>query len=242
LVEQAALGLIIGALSLATPSIVGSATPSFSSVILGIVAFVAAGVQVLGFIGVWRENISMFKKYVTIHGIVTGLGFSVAASWIIWSAIGHNNAEQRCITDFFASGSNSPEASTLCNIFPWVSVGIMGALWLILAVVQFYLFIVLSSYGKKQRRDHDQYDRLNDAQPLKTEGVPLESEPWDSGNQRQGYRHLRQESIASVSDVMNQPLQQPTDTMSMTNYGDDNYNYQRSQPLYPHRRFPSQQS
>lgn len=77
----------------------------------------------------------MYRRYVTVHGIITGLGFSVAATWIIWSAIGHSNAQQRCITDFFL-GSDTQEADTLCNIFPWVTVGIMGALWLILAVVQ----------------------------------------------------------------------------------------------------------
>jgi len=233
LVEQSVLGIVIGALSLATPSIVGSATPSFSSLIFGVIAFFAAGVQVLGFIGVWRENISIYRRYVTIHGIITGLGFSVAATWIIWSAIGHSNAQQRCITNFF-SGSDSQEADTLCNIFPWVSVGIMGALWLILAVVQLYLFIVLSSYGKNQRRDHDQYDRLNDAQPLKTEDIPLESEPWDNnGKQKRGYRHLRQESGTSVSDIMGQPFQQPKDTMSMTSYGGyESYGIEQSQPSY----------
>ena len=80
----------------------------------------------------------MYRRFVTIHGIVTGLGFSVAVSWIIWSAIGHDKAKQRCLKDFFdsTSGSNSQEGDTLCNIFPWVSVGIMGALWLIFAIVQ----------------------------------------------------------------------------------------------------------
>lgn len=239
LIEQTALGIIVGALSVATTSIVGSATPSFSSLILGIIAFVAAGVQVLGFIGVWRENISVFRRYITLHGVVTALGFSVAATWIIWSAIGHDNAKQRCITDFFSSTStsNSQEADTLCNIFPWVSVGIMGALWLLLASVQLYLFIVLSSYGKNQRRDHDRYDQLNDSQPLKTEDIPLESEPWTNGREKRGYRHLRQESGASVSDVMNQPSQQPRDTMSIANYGYESYDPQPSQPSYPLRPY-----
>lgn len=99
---------------------------------------------------------------------------------------------------------------------------------------QLYLFIVLSSYGKNQRRDHDQYDRLNDAQPLKIEDIPLESEPWDNnGKQNRGYRHLRQESGASVSDIMGQPFQQPKDTMSMTSYsGYENYGIEQSQVSY----------
>lgn len=104
-----------------------------------------------------------------------------------------------------------------------------------------YLFIVLSSYGKNQRRDHDQYDRVNDASlPLKTENIPLDGEPWDSNKQRQGYRHLRQDSAASVSDIMSQPFQQPKDTMSISY---ENYDPQRTQTPYPpdsHRRIASE--
>ena len=72
------------------------------------------------------------------------------------------------------------------------------------------------------------------------ENIPLESEPWDSG--KRGYRHLRQESGASVSDIMNQPSLQPKDTMSVTNYGYEHHEPQPSQPSYlshPHRRVVS---
>lgn len=79
-----------------------------------------------------------YRRYVTLHGIVTFLAFSIAATWIILSAVGHDKAKQRCVTNFFnsASDSTSQEGDALCNIFSWVTVGVMGGLWLMLAVVQ----------------------------------------------------------------------------------------------------------
>ena len=107
--------------------------------------------------------------------------------------------------------------------------------------------MVLTSYGKNQRRDHDQYDRLNDPPPpLKTEGIPLQSEPWvlpDGGKPKQGYRHLRQQSSISMSDVLNQPSQQPIDSMSMTttsyDYQPYNDEYHPSPPTHNRTRTAS---
>lgn len=52
------------------------------------------------------------------------------------SATRHTTAKSKCIQDFFTSpdGQTSGEGDTLCNIFPWVDVGIMGVLWVILAI------------------------------------------------------------------------------------------------------------
>lgn len=68
LIEQLVAGITLGAVSLATPkstffqlacdlshppiAVVGAVTPSFASLVFAIVCFVAAGVQILGFIGV----------------------------------------------------------------------------------------------------------------------------------------------------------------------------------------------
>lgn len=53
------------------------------------------------------------------------------------SATRHSTAKAKCITDFFtdANGASSSEGDTLCNIFPWVDVGIMGGLWVLLAAL-----------------------------------------------------------------------------------------------------------
>lgn len=154
-----------------------------------------------------QEKTILYRRYVTLHGLAISAAFAVAAAWIILSATRHSNAEAKCIQDFFSpsgSASSSSEGSTLCNIFPWVDVGIMGALWVLLAILQvshvyptffqylsgpqLYLFVIISSYGAAQRRDHDQYDRISDlTQPL-TENIAL-------GTHK--YEHIRNPSLTS---------------------------------------------
>lgn len=76
LIEQFTLGLVVGILSLATPSskpsdythnrlcsfrsfvsVVGAATPSFAAWVLAIICFIGAAIQVLGFIGVAKVRL-----------------------------------------------------------------------------------------------------------------------------------------------------------------------------------------
>ncbi|KAI9060177.1 hypothetical protein FKP32DRAFT_1613722 [Trametes sanguinea] len=165
LLEQLALGIIAGTLAIGTPSIVGAATPSFAKWIFAIVCYLGAAIQVLGFIAVRQERPIFFRRYVSLHLLVTVAAFAVAAAWIILSAVRHNQAQDKCISDFFAgtiSASNS-EGETLCNIFPWADVGIMGGLWVLLAIMQTYLYVIVSSFGKGQRRDHSKYQSLYDS-------------------------------------------------------------------------------
>jgi len=261
LIEQTALGILVGTLSIATPSIVGASTPSFAKWILGIIAYAGAGIQFLGFLGVSREKPILFRRYVTLHGIVISAAFSVAAAWTIMSATRHSTAKANCLTDFFttADGASASEGDTLCEIFPWVDVGIMGGLWVILAVLQAYLFVVLSSYGRSQRRDHNQYDQVYDpTQPLTTENIPLhnQNDPWDSrpsGDyqdlRRQGskYTHVRQRSSTSASEVFGQSYQEPKDAFSTSNYeysaypskADDSQNLAYPTYAYTHNVLPT---
>ncbi|KAF9569649.1 hypothetical protein CPC08DRAFT_677254 [Agrocybe pediades] len=251
LVEQTVLGILVGTLAIGTPFIVGASTFSWSKWVLAIVAYIGAGVQFLGFIGVSREKPTLFKRYVTLHGIVTSLGFSVAAAWIIMSATRHTTAKTKCLLDFFttADGATASEGDTLCTIFPWVDVGIMGGLWVLLGILQIYLMFVISSYGASQRRDHDQYDHVYDpAQPLTADNIPLEqNDPWDSrpsgdyqysdkpGRQNSDYKHLRNQSSVSASEVFNQPYQEPKDSFSTSRY---DYNPNPSYPSYAHTQEP----
>lgn len=75
LTEQLVLAIVVGVLSVASPSsehlsitlmirtnhpifqVVGAATPSFAKWILGIICFAAAGIQVLGFMGVAQVSL-----------------------------------------------------------------------------------------------------------------------------------------------------------------------------------------
>ncbi|KAF9470401.1 hypothetical protein BDN70DRAFT_998951 [Pholiota conissans] len=231
LLTQTAAGILVGTLSIATPSIVGASTFSSAKWILAIIAYIAAGVQLFGFLGVSRENTGLYNRYVTLHSLTTSAAFSVAAAWIIMSATRHSTAKANCITVFFTdtNGASTSEGDTLCTIFPWVDVGIMGGLWVLLAALHLYLYFVISSYGKAQRRDHDQYDQVYDpTQPLKdntvTESIPLQTDPWDSrtsgeylGGRNSKYNHVRQQSSVSTSDVYNQPYQEPKDAFSTSN-------------------------
>jgi hypothetical protein len=65
--------------------------------------------------------------------------FSVAAVWVIISATRHSTSKSNCINNFFTKiDSTTPtasEADTLCDIFPWVDVGIMGGLLAFFAAV-----------------------------------------------------------------------------------------------------------
>ena len=102
----------------------------------------------------------------------------------------------------------------------------------ILNAPQLYLFLILSSYGKAQRRDH-QYDRLFDpSQPLTAEYIPLDhpTDPWDSRPSVDPYgvqdvrNHTRNDSTISSSELMNN--QKPMDNNQRP--GDSFFNYDPS--------------
>ena len=88
---------------------------------------------------------------------------------------------------------------------------------------QFYLYIVLSSFGKGQRRDHTRYRSLSSKS---LNNIPLEDRggAWDSRNSTeilvQPGGHARHDSDASVATVMADKVQ---------GYS-DNYNYSAYPP------------
>lgn len=82
-----------------------------------------------------QEKPVMFRRYVTLHILITVAAFSVAAVWAIISATRHSTAKQNCITNFFPDEASRSQGDLLCEIFPWVDVGIMGGLWLLLLAV-----------------------------------------------------------------------------------------------------------
>ncbi|KAJ7783888.1 hypothetical protein DFH07DRAFT_789505 [Mycena maculata] len=226
LIEQFVLGILVGILSMSTPSIVGAVTPSFAPWLFGIVCFVAGGVQVLGFIGVAREKAILFRRYLSLHALAIVAAFSVALAWIIISASRHSTAKANCLADFFngADSEQKTEGDTLCDIFPLVDVGVMGSLWVILAALHLYLYVVLSSYSSAQQRDHAKYDTFNESTTLQNESIALNNrnEPYDPPYQQRdigGYSHLRKESAASLSDVLAEPVQQPSDGYSVYRQG-----------------------
>ncbi|KAG0708944.1 hypothetical protein DFH29DRAFT_993797 [Suillus ampliporus] len=213
LIEQFSLGIVIGTLSVATPSIVGAVTPSFAPWLLAIVCYVGAAIQVLGFIGVVQEKPTFFRHYVTLHLGITIVAFAIAAAWVILSASRHSTALSNCENNFYptaSNGSNTSEGQTVCGIITWLDVGLMAGAWVFFALVQFYLFIVVSSYGSTQRQDHEKYDALNDTTKPLTDDIPMadRGDPWDyraSAEYDDGRGHIRNQSTAST--MTNAPLQ-----------------------------------
>ncbi len=107
----------------------------------------------VGLIGFVQERPIFYRRYVTIHSLLTVAAFGVAAAWLIISITRHNQAKSKCINDFFANtiSATNDEGDTLCNIFSWADIGIMGALWVLFAIVQVMLFVV-SALGDAHHR------------------------------------------------------------------------------------------
>ncbi|KAI0094744.1 hypothetical protein BDY19DRAFT_914353 [Irpex rosettiformis] len=160
LLEQFTLGIVAGTVAVATPQIVGAVTFPAAKWIFAIIAYAAAATQILGLIGVHQERAILYRRYTTLHLLLTLADFSVAAVWIILSASRHSKAKSTCETDFFSDSTTTSLGDTLCNIFPWVDVGLMAGLWVLLAIAQIYFYVVISSYGSSQRLDHEKYDSI----------------------------------------------------------------------------------
>ncbi|KAJ7225427.1 hypothetical protein GGX14DRAFT_638677 [Mycena pura] len=220
LAEQFVAGILVGVLSISTPSIVGAVTPSFAPWVLGIVCFVAGAVQVLGFIGVAKEKPVLFRRYIALHSLATTGAFSVALAWIIMSALRHSTAKTNCLSNFFANATSDEqtEGNVLCEVFPWVDVGIMAGLWVVLASLHFYLYIVIASYSTGQQRDHASYDTLdNYAANNHNENFAMNSRfSGDTPYQQHNVdNHLRKQSATSMSEVLAEP---PIENYQMGSY------------------------
>lgn len=83
-----------------------------------------------------KEKPILYRRYVTLHGLVLAAAFAIAVVWIIISATRHSTASSNCVRRFFSDTSLQSQGQSLCEIFSWVDVGIMGGLWLLLAILQ----------------------------------------------------------------------------------------------------------
>jgi hypothetical protein len=84
-----------------------------------------------------QENNVLFKRYSTLHALITVAAFSIAAVWIGISASRHSTAKTNCENKFFTAPSDlTSEGETMCDIFPWVDIGVMGGLWVLLVISQ----------------------------------------------------------------------------------------------------------
>lgn len=173
LAQFAIIALVTAVLSFAAPTIVAVAIPSFGSYILGAASMLVFGLQAWGFFGVYKEKPATFRKYVAVNTAALALAFILALVWIIVSAVKHTSAVDACIEQFITedSGTNSNQSEvnvtsgsvsgeTLCNIFTWVQMGVMGGLWLALLLVEFYFALMCRFYQTEQREDHKRYNSI----------------------------------------------------------------------------------
>ncbi|KAG8783661.1 hypothetical protein FRC15_004766 [Serendipita sp. 397] len=192
--EQFLFGILVGTLSFATPSLVGGSVPfSFAAFILSGIGYAFAFLQIVGFLGVFKEKPTLFRRYVAINMIVLYAGFSVAATFLVISGARHSRAVELCQTQFFGHNADGAigesEGYQVCNIFCWATLGVMGALWVLLFVVQSYLTFVLRNYGASQRADHIKYHSIYSAHDGDRNDIMLnnvrsgnngDDEPWDA--------------------------------------------------------------
>ncbi|WVQ98188.1 hypothetical protein IAU59_005310 [Kwoniella sp. CBS 9459] len=174
LTEQAIISLVIGILVFATPDVVGASFPDVGGTIFAILCFLIAAVQPVGFIGVLREKTSTFKVYTLLNALAMLAGFCCAAALIIVSALRHNTAVSACEVKFFSDSQSTTSAANetlasegeaLCSAFAWADVGIMGALWLILLLVQSYFIYLTRTYSTSQVSDHKLYHSVYSENP-----------------------------------------------------------------------------
>jgi len=168
LAEQFVVGILVGTLSFATPSLVGASVPfSQASYIIMALGYIYAAVQLLGFLGIFKEKAALFSRYVMVNWIILYLSLSVAAAFIGISAGRHQQAVDACEASFFAGDTGTTtedsKGEQICNIFCWSTLGVMGALWVLLALVQTYFVLVLRNYGVTQRADHTKYHSIYSA-------------------------------------------------------------------------------
>ncbi|KAF8591936.1 hypothetical protein K439DRAFT_1325482 [Ramaria rubella] len=245
LTEQFVVAVTAGILALVTPPIVGASVPSFVPIVFAALCFVAAAIQLLGFMGVFRESTIIFRRYTTLHLFIVTAVFAFSAVFIGISASKHTTATSKCVTTFFPvdptatatplTGSDS-EGKLLCNIFTWVGVGTLGGLWLILAIFHAYLFFVISGYGSSQRADHSKYYSLYslNSYPGATGGAHPSFLPQDNiGMQNMGHDGDAWDTRGSTDTV---GFEKPQQQYSQQPYGQDSYAQQQHPGAYPPQR------
>lgn len=113
---------------------------------------------------------------VAVNSVAIALAFVLALVWIILSAVRHSAATTHCVDQFITNSDANTTTSTdgslvkvsadtvnghtLCSIFTWVQLGVMGGLWIALVILEFYFAMMSRIYGTEQRQDHKRYNRL----------------------------------------------------------------------------------
>jgi hypothetical protein len=141
----------------------------------------------------------------------------------------------------------------MCKIFPWADVGIMGGLWLLLAIAQLYLLSVVRSYNKSAgAAGHRRLNSDFDLSATAAGGIAMQSrapaeDTWDASDpvdrhsralERGAYGHVRGGSVGAEKYAPRSPEgaytqePEPTPAHYQTAYGAGNGGY-TSGAAYP---------
>lgn len=83
---------------------------------------------------------------------LVSLALVVAVAFIGLSAARHSTAVTNCEALFSTSTTNST-STTVCGIWVWVQIGIMGLLWVLVTVCEVYFLMYAGIYASEQRLD-----------------------------------------------------------------------------------------
>ncbi|GAA5927971.1 uncharacterized protein JCM15063_006047 [Sporobolomyces koalae] len=153
------ISLVTGVLCFASPSIITITTPTIITYVLGALSLVVSAWQSVGFFGVYRDKVSLFKLYARTNTILVGLDLLLALAIVILSAVKHNSAINQCQL-LFSSDATDTTGQDICNVWTWVQVGIMGLLFVIVALCELYFIMYSSIYSSEQKLDHARYNSV----------------------------------------------------------------------------------
>ncbi|KAG8992721.1 hypothetical protein FRB94_013471 [Tulasnella sp. JGI-2019a] len=249
IIEQLSVGLLAGVLAVATTPIVGASTPSFAPWLFAAGCFVVSAVQAMGFFGIFKEKATLFQRYVQINSLAVSYVFGISATWIVISATRHTTATNACITNFYTNTTTNTtgigggadatagEGQTVCNIFVWADIGIMGGLWLLMFIFQGYLILLTQWYSSTQRADHEKYYSVYSVEA--PQGIPLGErqrigDAWDPRPSTESWSGggTRSPGAPEEPRAMYRDHQRQLSDITERNYGNAEPPYSDQEPKY----------
>ncbi|GAA5836379.1 hypothetical protein JCM5353_002501 [Sporobolomyces roseus] len=172
------ISLVTSVLCFASPSIITVTTPNLITYVLGGLSCLIAFWQLIGFFGVYRDKVKLFKTYSRINMILVLLSLLLSLAIIIISAVKHKSAIDTCQRLFSADAATDDTGEGICNIWTWVQVGIMGLLFVIVGLCELYFLMYSSIYSSEQKLDHARYNSVYStaAEEIRQSGL------WDGHN------------------------------------------------------------
>ncbi|KAH9808918.1 hypothetical protein DFH28DRAFT_907408 [Melampsora americana] len=153
-------GFVTGVLAFAAPSVIAIAVPEALTAVMGVLCILVGFFQLMGFYGVYKERVKVFKLYLYINFgfVLITLGYSLVI--MIMSAQQHQTAIEQCLLQFVSvDGNNTPsnESKGLCNIWTWAQLGVCGILWILFGMSELYFCFLQRRWSQDQKSDHLKY-------------------------------------------------------------------------------------